>query len=360
MTGAFRKGSAYMYPAAAYVDFDGEGYFYSLNLPLTDDAATLDKMLMPVLPGTKADTVILKATYLVSEDAQGIIESELHDTKWQHLFNIDTTNSNVNGHPFVKGTPFDMTVVLDFAGDGASAKVYMDNVLVNERTIDDNYFSAGEWSVMKVQKNAPAYAGEVSVLNVTMDTKYDEAETLAENPFYLYEQDDMFVLDGSILETVEAASIRLFKPAGLRFATKVDTEAYAAVTSNMIKFGTLIAPKDYVEAADGFTKEDLAKLGYVTNYLDVKTSGFYENEALGEGDYFVGSIVNILNDNLDREFAAIGYVEITVDGETYTYYADNYYATSIQTVAQAALADYVEGTVAYDIVSAFAAGPVAE
>lgn len=123
------------------------------------------------------------------------------------------------------------------------------------------------------------------------------------------------------LSTAAEASIRLGAVNGIRFYTTVDTEKLAElVGENDYELGTIIAPKDIISGE--FTHED--------DNIDVK----YEVKELWDNNQFVGSIVNVQDHNLNREFVARGYVKV---GDTY-YYSST---TSTRTLATIAAA-YVE------------------
>ena len=143
-------------------------------------------------------------------------------------------------------------------------------------------------------------------------------------------------MDSSLVKGLIApaeATLNTENGGGIRFATNINTEKYAALKAfckqrriNTITVGTLIAPLEYVKEAEMFSKEALDELEYETSYLDVKVSTalFYDGEkTLTEGydEQFVGSIMNIKLGNLTRDFAAIGYIQLTLTnttgGETY-------------------------------------------
>ena len=151
----------------------------------------------------------------------------------------------------------------------------------------------------------------------------------------------------------EEATINMENGGGIRFATNInlkkleDLKAFCKKRRiDIITIGTLIAPADYVQEAGEFSKEKLDALGYKTPYLDVKSSleTFYKGERFilqGYDEQFVASLMNIKVNNLDRDFAAIGYIQLTLAQGAYTIYSyDNEdmalvkkYATSIADLA---------------------------
>ena len=151
-----------------------------------------------------------------------------------------------------------------------------------------------------------------------------------------------FLLD--FLVAVNGASIRLDSPSGLRFASKVNVEklAYLEKIFGKATVGTLIAPADYVEAAGEFTKEALDALNKTVAYVDVAFEGaYFKGDGgfdVGNDSYVVGSIVNIREQNIAREFAGATYVSFTVGDVSYTIYAATQ-VRSVRYVADCALAD---------------------
>ena len=148
--------------------------------------------------------------------------------------------------------------------------------------------------------------------------------TVTTNAIY-YIGDVQFIMPASAEEpaspvtTAEAASIRLGAVNGIRFYTSFDKDAIDALNVNgeVVEYGTIIAPADVIDGE--FTHED--------DNVDVK----YTATEYWAGDEFVGSIVNIKEANIGRNFVARGYVKI---GETY-YYSDTTSTRSLKGVATA-------------------------
>ena len=161
-----------------------------------------------------------------------------------------------------------------------------------------------------------------------------------------------------LMTPAEEATLNLENGGGIRFATNINLEKYAALKQfckqrrvKGISVGTLIAPLDYVTEAGEFSTMRLGFLKYKTPYLDVRANSedFYDGEktvAEGYDEQFVGSIVNIKLGNRDRKFTAIGYIQLLLPDDTfYTIYSYdnknmdlvNKYAFSLQDVATKAL-----------------------
>ena len=161
-----------------------------------------------------------------------------------------------------------------------------------------------------------------------------------------------------LIAPAEEAELNMENGGGIRFATNINLEKYAALKQfckkNRVKgvsVGTLIAPLDYVTEVGEFSTMRLGFSEHKTPYLDVRANSedFYDGEktvAEGYDEQFVGSIVNIKLENRDRKFTAIGYVQLLLsDDSFYTIYSYdnqdmdlvNKYAFSIQDVATKAL-----------------------
>ncbi len=142
------------------------------------------------------------------------------------------------------------------------------------------------------------------------------------------------------LSTLWGASMRTASPSGLRFETRISKAAYNSLVetygADKVKMGTVIVPAVYVLEAESFTKaslEQLEKTG--TKYLDVRADKFFRET---ENDYvFSASVVEILEENRELAFAAIGYIEI--NGEIH--YSRTIAQRSVSEVAIAALKDTV-------------------
>lgn len=157
------------------------------------------------------------------------------------------------------------------------------------------------------------------------------------NPaFYFYIKDVQLISYGEIsgsaepespVATADGASIRLGQKNGMRFYTTVDMNAVTALNteSETVSFGTLIGPANLV--GDELDIEDYS----AGNAVDV----VYGTAELWDNNQFVGSIVNIKEANLTRDFVARGYVKI---GDTY-YYSGTTATRNVAAVADAFIAD---------------------
>ena len=136
--------------------------------------------------------------------------------------------------------------------------------------------------------------------------------------------------------TKNSASARISNTAsGLRFKSVYDNDylekmaAIAAAQGEEMEIGTLIAPADYIKGE--FTHAALGKGNYVEVMADLNTPFSNANGVTT----IAGSLVNIKEANLDRDFAGIGFIKI---GNEY-FYTDNYTVKNVSDIASAALAD---------------------
>ncbi len=188
-----------------------------------------------------------------------------------------------------------------------------------------------------------------SVSNISFGSKYTPTDaTVAYIALTMYEGAPYAdiaagVILPSMVEYVEpvevaitmiaGAGVRFNEVTGMRYKATVDTQdvAYYEAQGYTVTMGTLIAP------ADKFASyEDLTFEADANNYLDVVTTGYF-NEETGT---IAGSISNIKEANYGRNFIARSYVKLEKDGETYVSYAvanDN--TRSIKTLANAVLDD---------------------
>ncbi len=123
------------------------------------------------------------------------------------------------------------------------------------------------------------------------------------------------------------AEIRLGTPEGIRFTTLIDPNALDALKNDpniaAVRIGTLIAPQDYLGTEVALTKEDLTAAKGNGAYLEVPaTIGEWYTFSSPRSARFAGSILNIKEANLNRAFAGVGYLEVTLkDGTVSTAYA---------------------------------------
>ena len=147
------------------------------------------------------------------------------------------------------------------------------------------------------------------------------------------------------------ASIRMNQVNGIRFYTTVDQEKIAQLKADgaEVEMGTLIAPKDLL--GDTELTLDLAELA-TPKAVNVKYQAKNEDGSYKyytEGSNFsgiVGTIANVKEANITRDFVGRGYVKVTKGENTTISYADinvDSSARSLKTVAAA-----IQGTDFYN------------
>lgn len=142
------------------------------------------------------------------------------------------------------------------------------------------------------------------------------------------------------VDTKDEGAVRFGKPTGLRFKTQISSWNALINRGYTLEAGTLIMPKDLLEANGGVMTIDALGADKVNSlYLNVKQTQW----AVEPGNSTVGemwaALVNIKAGNYGRQFAARGYVKATKDGVSTYYYSDATIYRSVRAVADAALAD---------------------
>ncbi len=142
------------------------------------------------------------------------------------------------------------------------------------------------------------------------------------------------------ISTRESASVRISNTnSGLRFKSEVNVQSLSYFKANYAKveIGTLIAPTDLLGG-----KKLTHSIG--TNgvdYIDVVAKLTAPLEPAKDGiTVYAGSIVNINEKNLDREFTAVGYIKLTdSNGRVIYYYSETEGKRDVSSVATAAYYD---------------------
>lgn len=135
------------------------------------------------------------------------------------------------------------------------------------------------------------------------------------------------------------ASVRINEPTGIRFSTQMDIGQYNTLVgaNATISFGTLIAMASDI-TVEGAIDYSLLTRECGVKKLDVVSTVQHTNDMYLQ---FNGAVVGIKENNINKQFAARSYMQITyANGETVVLYAnvrDN--ARSVAEVAALALAD---------------------
>lgn len=146
---------------------------------------------------------------------------------------------------------------------------------------------------------------------------------------------------GSFVETKQGASVRLSSvKTGLRFKTLIDknfiNDLIAEYGAGNVSVGTLIAPADRLGGAKlthsvGTVNED---------YIDVPAIVDQPFESNATTNVYAGSLVNIKDYNLDRDFVGVGYVKVSIAGsDPIYYYSPSECTRNVSAVAAAAYSD---------------------
>jgi len=213
----------------------------------------------------------------------------------------------------------------DFATYEQSGYVLVDNVS----------FKQFKGSVIKVTPDGLADG----VINVKLDDKaldvgvhvFEEVVKLTEERFDKTPYANLFK------STV--AEFRLNESAGIRFVSEIDTDLLAQLLADtntsdeLVKKGTIILPADYVTKGVEITFEGLTGM----NYLDVT---YGDLDADYGANKIAGSIVDIKKINMNREFIAVPYVQVTLPhGNTVTIYGSVSKGVTVAQLAVESLAD---------------------
>ena len=133
--------------------------------------------------------------------------------------------------------------------------------------------------------------------------------------------------------TDEKASIRLNALTGIRFYTTVDSAQLAEYEAEgyTVEMGTLISTKELVGDSE-------LNLDFTGTKVDVV---FTSDEFYTEGNFtgVVGSVVNIKDSNIAKDFIGRGYVKLIKDGITEVFYSETVSVRSAKTIATALKAD---------------------
>jgi hypothetical protein len=169
--------------------------------------------------------------------------------------------------------------------------------------------------------------------DVTRSIDWDNTFT-ASIPSY-----EMIYIDDSIV-TKETASVRLSSTNnGLRFKTSISQSVIDSYITEYgkenVSIGTLIAPTDLLD--DETLCHYIGKAGI--DYIDVVAkldSPFSANDGVNT---YAGSIVNIKENNLERDFTAVGYIKIVDGNKTIYIYSETCAERNVNEVAIAAYFD---------------------
>jgi len=177
---------------------------------------------------------------------------------------------------------------------------------------------------------------------VGWETKKNSKRILCmENSSYEIQEDMEFKAVWIDFQMLTGASIKLSKPTGIRFSSRISTESYNNIKelSQSISFGTVICPTDYLDDINCFTTQKLSEKN--KGYLDIPLKVWFdENDDFKE---FTGVITNVKEKNYDRDFSARSYISIKYSNGSecrfYSAFDKKNNSRSISRVANAAVKD---------------------
>ncbi len=347
--------------------------------------------------------VILAADYYISTGAVGSFFGQLRNYQlngvsknWLELYVVNCETGVVRLGSASKTVArqgqwnhFELTINL-VSGD---AELVVNGETVGSKNLGANLtVNASRWSFCKLlrkQGNYKQLDGYVLVDNIEMLTATANNQVVTvdpenllyvnvngqkiyDNTFYITEGTPYtpVYLDvakyASMLVTEDKNSVRLSKEAGLRFATKVNVtlldELFALIDTGDvldIEFGHLIAPEELITTE--LTKAAMDKAGMP--YLNVRAT--YGKYYLFDDDtattHFVGSIVDLYETNVARDFAGRGYITLNLkSGSTVDLYSSFTQIANVKDVATRALplGGYTDAEV--EILNQFIAGKAPE
>ncbi len=216
--------------------------------------------------------------------------------------------------------------------------IYIDDVTVNFE-YDFDYVASTTYDVtIDGEVVATVEEGETFTLPAAPEGKQYVDGYVAGQEFVVTEalafftEDIPFVAPVVAITMVEGAQLRFNEFIGMRYRATVDAAAVAAYEAEGydVEMGTLISPADIIGSFDALTFEADAN-----NYINVVTTGYY---ATSENE-IAGSIVNIKETNVGRNYIARSYVKLTAkDGSVYVSYAtENDNTRSVKFLAKAVI-----------------------
>jgi len=323
---------------------------------------------------TGTDRLLVEIDYFIEQGSDGVIEVQFENLKtngvagsYLALFKIDAITGKLYT-PYLNDQGKQVNQFADQRmkiGEWNNIKTLIDmksgsiQISLNEEIA----YTVQGWAMVSGASanvtNLEVGYSTLSMINVAKIAR--ELSSAKLNRGAVYIDDVRVVADGeataqivtdSLMKIVDGASIRMKEASGtgIRFATRINEGALENVKAllgasdvRIGKMGTLIAPETYYETANALTHEALEALPVETAYADIPFGGAYFGGDAGvnlpEGDYMVGSLVNLRD--YTRSFAAAGYLELIVDGASVMLYSD-VTVRSARAVATAALNDMTQ------------------
>lgn len=151
--------------------------------------------------------------------------------------------------------------------------------------------------------------------------------------------------------TLETASTRISKEnSGLRFKTTISEDELQHLIdtygADNVSVGTLIAPTDKLGSKALTHSFGKVNVDYIDVKANINTPFSKENGVIT----YAGSISNIMQKNLGRNFTAVGYIAYVDGGKPYYIYSDTTATRSVDYVATKALND-TEANYSYEMLA---------
>ena len=374
-----------------YAISDGTTTFTGLKLTTKDDYygywgadGAIDcnwRLPTPVIAYNKEASVVLSVDYYFSEDAYGSILAQIYgymtdstSKNYLDLFYINPATGSVapkGGSTYSgvleKGKWNNVMLELDlvsgvgkiyangeYLGDGT----YVTNLTIKEANVMvakmnrkfanyrlyDGYFMVDNVKLMTSSQTVTVDSDRLMYVEVDGRRIYSNTFNLPEGSTYkaVYFKDEDYA---GLLTTETKSSVRLATAAGLRFATRVDTSVLDRLYTYLDKgdledvtLGTLIAPADYVNGELTVSAMEQAGKRYLC--VDSTRDKYFEFDLDADTVHFVGSIVNLYENNIDRDFSARGYARVTLkSGQELLLYSSVAHSADVKDIATRVAAD---------------------
>ncbi len=189
-------------------------------------------------------------------------------------------------------------------------------------------------------------------VEVNGEKVYDNTFYVAPGTSYTPVYFDTAAYEGMLI-TEKKNSVRLTAPTGLRFATQVDVDRLNQIFALLdagdvadVEFGHLIAPTDYItdNSLGELTMAGFEAAGVLYMSVPATRDAYYSFDSDTATTHFVGSIVDLYEHNIDRDFTGRGYVSITLhNGRRIDLYSVEGHSDNVKAVANDLLAKNPDG-----------------
>jgi len=234
---------------------------------------------------------------------------------------------------YYKWSDGDNSITYNYTNGYADAVI---EIKINKNRLSTDWGYADDASIYAYYYKPTSDFGAYYGTKLDAELQAELGTTATQAPRYI-------VLGEAAPATIDAASIRistLEDGTGLRFKTVVDKSRLAVLQKQYgeanVTVGTLIAPLDTLALDAGLT-HSAGEAG--VDYLDIPATVAEPFATTYNSNIYAGSITAIKEANLDRNFAAVGYIAVVDGGATFYYYTETAVSRNVDYVASAALAD---------------------